>query len=259
MRIEQARIVEQTSASGEFRLLVLDAPDLAGVAQPGQFVHLRVPRLPAESLRRPFSVFDAGGGCLRILYKRVGTGTRALSDARTGEAVEAIGPLGRGFPLDPGGRHPVLVAGGYGVAPLHFLAARMGRLGTVFLGGVSAASILCETPLRAMGWDVRVSTEDGSAGEKGLVTEALDRWLAARADSAPPEFYACGPDGMLRAVAERAAAAGCKAWVSLERRMGCGVGACLSCVVRVRGEGGERWARVCRDGPVFEGSEVVWQ
>jgi dihydroorotate dehydrogenase electron transfer subunit len=110
-----------------------------------------------------------------------------------------------------------------------------------------------------MGWEVRVATEDGSVGQTGLVTDALDRWLEERGDgAAAPEFYACGPDGMLREVARRAARRGWTAWVSLERRMGCGVGACLTCVARVRAGGREQWARVCRDGPVFRADEVLW-
>ena len=127
------------------------------------------------------------------------------------------------------------------------------------IGGSTAHDVLCVKNFSALGLDVRVTTEDGSLGEKGLVTDALDSWLKGCKASPAPEFYACGPDGMLKAVGDRAIAGGWNAWLSLDKHMGCGVGACLACVQKVRlNDGAETWARVCREGPVFESREIVW-
>lgn len=129
-----------------------------------------------------------------------------------------------------------------------------------FIGASTGADVLCLADFDRLGWMVRTATEDGSLGVKGWVTEALDGWLAERRDSRRLELYACGPDGLLEAVGVRAIQRGWSAWLSLDRHMGCGVGACLACVQRVRAEDGTlSLARVCRDGPVFESRRIVWR
>ncbi len=258
MVICQAQVKEQRPLTPDYFLLRLDAPEVAGAARPGQFVHVRVPGLDDASLRRPFSVYDAADGCLSVIYKTVGRGTAQLARLAIGDAVPVIGPLGNGFPLDNGGRAPLAVAGGYGVAPLSFLARRIGRAGVLLAGARGAADLLCLDDFQNAGWEVRVATQDGSRGARGLVTDLLDAWLAAH-PGVPPEIYACGPDGMLRAVGTRASAAGARAWLSLDKHMVCGVGACLACVQRLRRPDGSEWiGRVCHDGPVFEAREIVW-
>lgn len=259
MKIESCRVIAHSACAGGYRMIELHAPLIVAEVQPGQFVHVLIPRLAVAVLRRPFSVFGAENDVLRILYKPVGRGTEALALVPPGETLSLMGPLGNGFPLDRTGTVPVLVAGSYGVAPLLFLARRLNARGLLFAGGSSRDHVLAVEDFEAMGWEVHMATEDGSGGVRGLVTAALDRWLAARPSDAPPEFYACGPDGMLRAVGERAIAGGWNAWLSLDRHMGCGVGACLACVQKIRRpDGGNAWARVCRDGPVFEARQVVW-
>lgn len=239
--------------------LDLAAPDIAGQARPGQFVHLRVPGLEAGSLRRPFSIFGAEGGTLKILYKNVGRGTAEMTHLREGDRLQVIGPLGNGFPLEPGGM-PVLVVGGYGVAPLFFLAGRLERKGVALIGGRTADDILAREDFTRIGWEVRVATQDGSAGEKGLVTDLLDWELERlRHERRGGEIFACGPEGMLRAVGARALEYGIRGWLSLDKRMVCGVGACLACVQKLRRADGSTWiGRVCHDGPVFEAREIVW-
>jgi len=259
MKIQQARAISQEKLGGDYQVLVLEAPAIGAAAAPGQFVHVRIPRRAEFTLRRPFSVFRADDRTLSILYKRVGRGTEAMTELRAGDKVDLLGPLGNGFPLDTAGAFPVIVAGGYGIAPLCFLARRLAAPGLALVGGASADDILCLDEFGEAGWQVRVATEDGSRGEKGLVTAVLDSWLQEQAGKEDPVCFACGPDAMLKAVGDRAMAGGWKAWLSLEKRMGCGVGVCLACVQKVRGEDGtETWARVCRDGPVFESREVVW-
>lgn len=243
---------------GGYRSLFLEAPLTAARSVPGQFVHLRVPHLDA-ALRRPFSIAGADARGIVILYKEVGAGTRAMQRLAAGDAVSLIGPLGNGFVLSPEGV-PVLVAGGYGVAPLAFLAERLECRGTVYIGGKGADDILYEERFRERGWNVRVATEDGTAGVRGPVTTALDEGLKDGVPGEGVELFACGPDGLLRAVAERARRLGVRAWLSLDKRMGCGVGACLACVQKVRDSAGRvGWARVCRDGPVFESRRIVWE
>ncbi len=263
-QIEDGRLTAQERIGADYRRLVLNVPGVAAKAQPGQFVHLRVPGMEDRLLRRPFSIYRVKGPDLLLLYKTVGAGTRIMSELRPGSAVSVMGPLGRGFPLDRVGSLPVLVGGGYGAAPLSFLAERLPSKGVVFLGGRTGADVLCLEDFARLGWDVKIATEDGSLGDTGRVTTVLDRWLEERDAALPaPEFYACGPDGLLRALAQRAAARGLTAWLSMDRHMGCGAGVCLACVTRVRRpavDGGEEtWARVCKEGPVFESREIVWE
>jgi len=239
--------------------LDVEAPGVAEAAQPGQFVHVRVPGLEPVALRRPFSIFGAEGTRLKLLYKTVGRGTAQLNRLTPGDTLQVIGPLGKGFPLAPQGV-PLLVAGGYGVAPLSFLARRLPVRGVTLIGGRTSDDVLAAEDFERLGWTVRVTTQDGSQGETGLVTLPLDRELAhLRGSGEMPELYACGPDGLLRAVGERAIQAGCRGWLSLDKHMVCGVGACLACVQALRREDGTEWiGRVCRDGPVFEAREIVW-
>ena len=259
MNVETARVLSQTGYAGAYNVLVLKAPKISASIKPGQFVYLLIPRLVDAVLRRPFSVFKTKGKTISILYKCVGRGTHALKSVSAGEEISLLGPLGNGFPMPDGKVLSVLVAGGYGAAPLRFLAERMPLKGLVFMGGADAKDILCENEFKKSGWKVHVATENGSRGKKGLVTDILDSWLDRRDNRTTPEIFACGPNGMLKAVGKRAAKYGFKAWLSLEKHMGCGVGACLACVQKVRlSDGTETWKRVCRDGPVFEAKEIVW-
>ena len=261
MQLETVRILEHRDYGAGYRLLKLAAPGIAPQVQPGQFVHVRVPRLNEAVLRRPFSVFQADAGTLAILYKTVGRGTDALAALTPGQTVGLIGPLGHGFPLDsPADRVPVLVAGGYGMAALYLVAQRRARPGIVFVGGRSAQDILDVEDFAALGWPVHIATEDGTRGVRGMVTDVLDAWLDAGRPGGTPEFFACGPNGLLQAVGRRAQAGGWTAWLSVDRHLGCGVGACLTCVVKLKTPGGDwAWVRACKEGPVFECRQVQWE
>ncbi len=260
MQLETAIILDHRDYGAGYRLLRLAAPQIAPQVRPGQFVHLRIPRLEASVLRRPFSIFKAENGELALLYKAIGRGTTALSAATVGEPLSLLGPLGNGFPLDlPAGRVPVLVAGGYGMAALYLLARRLAAPGLVFVGGRSAQDILCVEEFEALGWKVYVATEDGSRGVRGLVTGPLDAWLAEGCAGRTPEFFVCGPNGLLEVIGQRAMARDWRAWLSVDRHMGCGVGACLTCVVKLQDTDGTwLWARACKDGPVFESRQIHW-
>ena len=260
MKLEETRVIEHREIQGGYRLLVLLAPVIAPQVRPGQFVHLRVPHLEAAVLRRPFSVYDARHDRISILYKDVGHGTGTMKYLHAGEALSLIGPLGHGFPTCGEGHIPVLVAGGYGMAALYLGARQSPVKGVAFFGGRTSADILCVEEFEALGWEVRVSTEDGSLGSRGMVTEAMDAWLRSDRGDRVPEFFACGPNGMLKAVGDRAIAGGWTAWISMDRYMGCGVGACLTCVQKIKTpDGGWIWERCCKEGPVFECRKVVWE
>lgn len=258
---ENAEVLEHEEIQGGYNLLIMRAPSIAPAVKPGQFVHVQIPHLGEAILRRPFSVFRADGDKLAILYKDVGKGTRTLTYLRHGETLSLVGPLGRGYPAMTPGHFPILVAGGYGMAALYLCARNMPVKGVAFFGGRSKADILCVKEFEALGWTVHVTTDDGTLGLKGKVTDALDAWMAGDGLNKNPEFFVCGPSGMLKAVAGRALEHKWLAWVSVDNNMGCGVGACLTCVLKVHGEqaGDWTWARACREGPVFKAEEIIWE
>ena len=252
---EQTVVAVHEDAGPGYRFLELEAPRLADALVPGQFVHVRVPGLEPTALRRPFSVFDADAGRVTLLYKVVGRGAAALAHVRPGDGVEVLGPLGHGFPSSSKGV-PLLVGGGYGVAPLHFLAKRLKDPRTIlFVGGRTKDDLLALDRFAALGVEVRVATNDGSAGEKGFVTGPLDAALDdLRARGEAFELFTCGPDGLLKAVSDRAVAVKMPGWISMDRHMVCGVGACYACIQKtVRGN-----SRCCVEGPVFRAEDLVW-
>jgi dihydroorotate dehydrogenase electron transfer subunit len=257
---EKCEILVHDELSAGYRLLVVNAPEMAPQLVPGQFVHVKVPALEKSALRRPFSVFNAEDGKVYILYKTVGRGTAALNVAKVGETLEIIGPLGHGFPVKCDGA-ALLVGGGYGVAPLYFLAKRLissgwkGRL-AVFVGGRTKTDLLAVEEFRSLGVELHLATNDGSEGVKGLVTDPLDdEIIKIREAGGKFELFACGPDPMLKAVALRATGTKSKGWISMDRHMICGVGACYACIQKtVRGN-----SRCCIEGPVFAAEDLVWE
>lgn len=261
MKQEWTTVLEHAVYQGDYRILRVASDGIGPLVLPGQFVHLRIPRLADAVLRRPFSVFKADAESLSILYKTVGKGTAAMQSVMPGEEVDLIGPLGNGFPLTAATTtHPVLVAGGYGNAALYLQACRLPVKGTAFFGGRTASDILCADEFRAAGWTVCVTTDDGTLGQRGWVTDALDPWLEAHSGVArETEIFSCGPNAMLRAVGQRATDRDIRAWLSMDRNMACGVGACLTCVIKRKTDGGWEWARCCNDGPVFAASEILWE
>ncbi len=240
-------------------------------AAPGQFVMVRVNNAIDPLLRRPFGVFDVGvstppqSGAVsqpyfEMLYRVVGKGTAMLATLHETDLLDILGPLGRGFTLGAAGEEKLIVGGGVGLAPLYLLARELVKQSPVrlFAGGRTRDDILCITEFERLGVECYTATEDGSLGECGLVTEALVR----RLDTLPGRaaIYACGPHGMLNAVAAIVGNRQIPCQVSLEGYMACGVGACLGCVAPGHGHSVEKpdFRCVCTEGPVFEAGLLQW-
>ncbi|MCR4419983.1 MAG: dihydroorotate dehydrogenase electron transfer subunit [Clostridia bacterium] len=251
----RATVVDQEDLGAGGRHLILESPEIAANAQPGQFVHLRVGEGYDPLLPRPFSLHEADrrAGRIGLLYRVKGRGTAWLAGRRPGDRLEILGPLGKGFPLPQGGVSALLVGGGTGVAPLFFLARELSRRGhrlRFLMGAATAAELWRLSALRELVPDLAVTTEDGSLGIRGRVTDLLPGHIGGQL----LQVYAAGPNLMLRAVAEWSRRVGAPAWVSLEQIMACGVGLCRGCVVPVA----EGYARVCTEGPVMPAERVVW-
>ena len=245
-------------APGYFALEV-DCPAIASGAQPGGFAHVLVEGRDL-CLRRPISFFGVEGDLVTLVVGIHGAGTQWLAERAVGDTLDLLGPLGgRTLSLAPGARRVALVGGGVGIPPLRFLAARRPVDGpelVAFVGARSAERLLGQAEFAELGCEVVVSTDDGSAGFHGTVIGALDAYAQRRPVD---QVLACGPTPMMRAAAEWATARGLPSQVCLEARMACGVGACLSCVIETTEPGFRQYQRVCHEGPVFDGDQVVWE
>jgi dihydroorotate dehydrogenase electron transfer subunit len=256
---ESARIVKVEHLTEEVHRFTLEAKKIAEVSAPGQFVMVRAGVGHDPLLKRPFSIHQVtADGCLKILFKVVGRGTEFLSARQSGQWLEIIGPLGRGFSMPVAGPL-VLVGGGMGIAPLHLLAARC--LGTgdparlqILLGARTAREL---DPLvqdfADLGCTVETATDDGSRGHHGFVADLLLKKTLANSC----RVFACGPYAMMKAVAKISRTHGWDCQVSLETMMACGMGACLGCAIPPADLSGD-YLHVCKDGPVLNSREVAW-
>lgn len=245
-------VVERQEPAPGFCLLTLRAPSLAARADPGQFLMLYLPGPRGTAmLPRPFSIYAVNEAKeeVSILFALRGAGTTMAAAARPGENWRVLGPLGRAFPPAPPGA--LLVAGGMGIAPLVFLAARGGDTPlTMLYCARSAGELICPpAALHRPGLRLVEGTDDGSRGSCGTALELLPELLPGAS-----ALYACGPWPMLAGIAALARERMIPAWVSLEEQMACGIGSCLGCVVETK----SGYQRVCHDGPVFPAGEVVF-
>lgn len=262
-----AEVISNVHLSSDYNVLGLAAPEIAQRALPGQFVMVKAGDRLEPLLRRPFSVFELleeRGAIvgLSLLSKRIGPSTTLLYDAKPGDRIQCLGPLGRPFAPVTAPDDAWLVAGGVGLAPFatlaHVLRARKINV-KLYYGARRAAELFYLDMFEKMGVELVLATEDGSRGEHGRVTVPLERDLKARPSDASVMLYACGPEPMLAAVARLSAAYGRASQVSVERVMGCGVGGCYSCVIPVKTtEGKPHFVRSCLAGPVFRGNEIAW-
>jgi dihydroorotate dehydrogenase electron transfer subunit len=263
----RAPVISNVRLSRDYNVLTLEAPQVGALTEPGQFVMLKTTGGSDPMLRRPFSVFEVlrdDLGTVRaisVLNKRAGRTTGLLYDLDAGDTVECLGPLGLPFnPPDSGAAW--MVAGGVGLAPFATLAEALVALDvptTLFYGARTGEELYYLEFFDRLGIALVLSTEDGSVGAMGRVTGPLEASLGALEGPARTTIYACGPEPMLAAVAKLAARYGQPSEVSMERTMGCGLGGCYSCVVRVKHDDGQtRYVRSCIGGPVFDGASVAW-
>jgi dihydroorotate dehydrogenase electron transfer subunit len=225
-------------------------------AKPGQFVQIRVSDSRGPLLRRPFSIHKINKDSLTFIYHIVGTGTQILSEAQKGIALDIIGPLGNGFSIDKN-KTAVLIAGGCGSAPLYCLEEELKKNNIeshFFMGATTQSLLLCGSDFAKIGTKLYISTDDGSCGEKCTVSALYSSYIKTL-DPGKCVIYTCGPKAMMKAVSEIAEKNGIPCQASLEEYMACGIGACLGCVVEtVNGN-----KRVCKDGPVFDSKDILWQ
>lgn len=259
VQLRSAAVIDNRPA-GAYRRLLLRAPELADRARPGQFVALAVGEEPsAMLLRRAFSIHRAEAGTVELVVAGHGPGSRWVTQRRSGDTVDLVGPLGRPFPQPAGTPDCVLVGGGYGSAPLTWLAERLhadGHRVHLVLGAATADRLFGLDTAEAVADTVLVTTEDGSAGVPGRVTDVLADLLQV---ASPATVYACGPMGMLRAVHALGQEHGATTWCTVEEAMACGIGVCMTCVLPVRGDDGvTRMTRSCVGGPTFAGDAVRW-
>lgn len=246
LTISSSPVISKTEVMPGVYLIWLEAPRIAAAALPGQFLMVRCGE--ETVLRRPLSIHQTDGNRLALLFAVVGRGTEWLSRCQSGDSIDLFGPLGNGFHIHPGARSLLLVAGGIGIAPLRFLADEAVKQG-------ERVTLLYGTPdkhryppnLLPPGIELVAATEDGSTGRKGRVTDLLPEFTS-RAD----RIFACGPAPMYHTMAAQPSLKAKSVQVSLEMRMGCGVGVCYGCTVKTK----SGLKQVCQDGPVFELSDL---
>lgn len=250
MNRESMTILIHESIARDTYRLVLKGKLVDHIENPGQFVHVLI---DGFYLRRPVSIadYDRKDGTVTLLYKILGEGTGALSKKKVGDQLDVLGPGGQGFPLQSiDTKQALIIGGGIGVPPLYSLAKHLHKQGVTIisvLGFQSADDSFLLKEFEELG-ELYIATDDGSLGRKGLVTDLLSE-LEGTFDT----YFTCGPTPMLKAVSERLS--DMPGYISMEERMGCGIGACFACVVESNDQKGYR--RICCDGPVFRAEEVV--
>ena len=251
--------------SGAYHSLTLVAPDIAEKAKPGQFVQIGVPEARQFMLRRPFSIHQAsrrGGwaGTLEVVFDVVGPGTAWLAQASPHDTLDVIGPLGRSFAYPREQDSCLLVAGGYGAAPLYFLAEELrarNKAVHMIVGARHHERVFKPIEGKRLASSFLITTEDGTMGERGRVTDFLEAMIER---AGAQVVYACGPNAMLRAVAEHCRDRKIPCQVAVEELMACGLGVCWTCAVPVVALDGRGWwnVRACLEGPVFNGARIWW-
>ncbi len=231
----------------------IHCPEVADIATPGQFVHIKA---DGFFLRRPISICEiySEDGEIRIVFEIRGKGTQQIATLEIGDEIDIMAPLGNGFEILPSGSKAVLIGGGVGTPPMLELSRLYGENAHAIIGFRTADKVMLSYDFAKNGSTVKVCTEDGTTGHHGFVTEPLKKYLEGEK---PDIIYACGPRAMLAAVIEIAKEHGIRCQVSLEERMGCGVGACLGCACKSVKDGEEHLTHVCKDGPVYESDEVI--
>ena len=255
----KAPIISIVEVIPDSYLVWLNAPGIAKEAQPGQFVMVRCAK--ETILPRPFSIHRVDGEQIALLFQVVGKGTAWLSHLKKGDVLDIFGPLGNSYTILPGSKNLLLVAGGMGIAPLHFLAevaAGMGKKVTIIMGARTGNCLLPVNPdqrlydkgMMPASFQCLNATEDGSEGFKGLATQLIPHYLKG-----VDQVFACGPMAMYQAMARMPELKKVPVQLSLEIMMGCGTGVCYGCTIKTK----KGLKQVCKDGPVFNIWELEWE
>jgi dihydroorotate dehydrogenase electron transfer subunit len=258
---ERCRILDHREVAPEHFKLTLASAYISSHAQPGQFVNVKCSQSYDPLLRRPFSLYRISEEHQKfeLLYKVVGKGTEMLSKSSVGEELDILGPLGKGFDTEKK-EIAILAGGGMGVAPLMALAGNLKKKVKalyILMGSKSKKQLLSEQDFRDLTDQVLVSTDDGSYGKKGFVSDILLDVLNDTLDERDlnrTTIYACGPNPMLKAIADLSFQKKISCQISMEQRMACGIGTCLGCVIKTK----TGYQKVCDDGPVFNSQEIIW-
>ena len=258
-KLFSATVTENIRVIKNHYLLTLRPLKRIKKSRPGNFFMISVESGLDPLLKRPFSVHHSTDREFQILYRVVGKGTTILSKKKPGDVLDVIGPLGNTFPVN-NKRKNILVAGGLGIAPIFGLADSIVNSPApeqpiLFYGARTAKEVLCKKELRAIGIRPVIATDDGTAGRKGNIVKALNKFIKSGSLNADEyTIYACGPKAMLKSLSEFAVKHGIRGYAALEQNMACGVGTCLGCVVHTN----SGLKRVCKEGPVFPMEEIVW-
>ncbi len=246
-----APVISNSKITSDCYLMWLDSPEIAAEASPGQFIMVRCGVGDELLLRRPLSIHQRDDSKVALLFTVVGKGTAWLAQRKAGDKVDIFGPLGNGFSIEHDTTQLLLVAGGIGIAPLYFLAqeASIKDCTVTLLMGVQTKSQAYPERLLPEGIRRITATDDGTLGEKGMITDLLPRYI----DWAD-QVFACGPVGMYQTMAQMPELKNKSVQVSLEVRMGCGRGVCYGCTIKTR----QGLKKVCQDGPVFDLDDILW-
>lgn len=246
----QLEIKENKNICLNFYRFSVVSKEIANIATAGQFCMIG---LEEVFLRRPLSIYsvDKETGVVSFLYKVVGKGTDILAKLPVGSSVKILGPLGQGYPLEVQDNiEPVLVAGGTGIASIYFLANSLNKIGSLYYGVRKKEELLCLEEFEKLGWKIFISTEDGSCGYKGFITDLLQKQIKQESI-----IYVCGPTPMMKKVKEIAEEKKIFGFASLEQKMACGVGNCQGCAVKIDNV----YKMTCKDGPVFPISDISFE
>jgi len=257
---ENARVIENKEVAKEHYKLTISSKYISSHAEPGQFIQIRCSDKTDPLLRRPFSIhrINSSRNEIEIMYRVIGKGTKLLMKAQIGSEIDILGPLGTGFNIDKKKQVAVFVGGGCGIAPL-FTSAEQAKkkIKAVYaiIGANNHDGVLCESDFNELGTETIVTTDDGSYGRKALASDILLELLSSKLKAPSTVIIACGPKAMLKAVAEIAHQYKIDCQVSLDEWMACGIGACKGCAVKTT----SGYKMVCKDGPVFDSKEIIWQ
>ena len=265
----KARILDNQKVSSRYFKMTFLCPEIVKKGKAGQFLMLRVNEKYDPLLPRAFAIHRTKTKhphSLEILYQTAGRVTRLMSYMKSGEELSIIGPLGNGFSIAQSKKRAIIIAGGIGVAPVYLLAEALKKANVqtdLFVGGKSKKDILCVNEFQSLGVKVKISTDDGSRGKKGMASELLKDFIKKENTDSLKQIslYACGPHAMLQSIAGLAETHSLPCQISMEAKMACGMGACQGCIVKTKASDKNDFSyqRVCKEGSVFNADEILWK